>query len=170
MSNSLKNVVNTLFFVCILFISYSCKDNKHELTSEEEKMIEYSQPEYDSDNQCILFKDYMSNDIKENLDLQIDQGNHMTATLSCRFSFFNYGGAIRLSNAMKDDYYAVGIGSINAIKVLDKNDIISITDKRHDDKYGDWAFVNLTIGNAILHEVFLHYFLMLQEVHTIHHQ
>ena len=112
-------------------------------------------PEYDQERQVIYFKEQLRQDIKGDIavPLNINSPNHID--FACQFSFFNYGEEIRLFNGCDDDYFITGIGTINFAYVLKSEDNIEIVSKSHSEKYGDWALVNLTIGNTFVKDVFM---------------
>lgn len=140
---------------CLLLLCSSCRENKSGLSDSDIEMLENSQPEFDKKNQRINYKDCLEKDIKANLSVQLNTQNYNTATLACMFTYYNYGGNIRLCNAMKDDDFVLGIGKIQYMQTVNKNDQISITNKFDDDKYGEWALVNFSTNNFSVDNVFL---------------
>lgn len=112
-------------------------------------------PEYDQERQVIYFKEQLRQDIKGDIavPLNINSPNH--CDYACEFSFFNYGEDIRLFNGCNEDFFITGIGTIRYARVLKREDNIEIASKRHNEKYGDWALVNLTIGKELVADVFM---------------
>lgn len=108
--------------------------------------------EYDQKRQVIYDKKQLRQDIIGNIAV-VPYEKHFE--LSCEFSFFNYGQDIRLSNGCKDDFFITGIGMVKYAYVVEDKSAIEIESKSHNEKYGDWALVNLTINNKSFSDVFM---------------
>lgn len=143
------NITYYLLVLCSLIVTclISCEKKNSWLSKEDLERLNKSQPEFDTDNQIIYYKTEMKYDIKGDIEIPFNVNNPNTFDLACLFSFFNYGEDIRLFNACGDDFFITGIGTIQYAYVLQGEDNINITSKQHNEKYGDWAFVNLTLGN-----------------------
>lgn len=139
-----------LFYLFFLFLSsvISCKNNNNE-----PEWMSKIRPEYDQERQVIYFKEQLRKDIKA--DLGIDLGSFEQFKVGCEFSFFNYGEDIRLCNGIDDDVFHPAVGTIHYIHVLQTDEHIEIASKGHSEKYGDWALVNLAIGDNFVKDVFM---------------
>ncbi len=134
-----------LLFLCLI-CNYSCKNNQEKA---EEEWIKKHLPEFDSMEQIIYYKQTLYYDVKGEIYVPVPFGS-----LGCRFYFFNYGEEIKLFNEYYDDSF-VCCGDINYVHLLNNEDRISITSKKHNDKYGDWALVNIIIGSQKIDDVFM---------------
>ena len=75
--------------------------------------------------------------------------------LGCFFSFYNYGGDIRLFNGGWEDAF-VTVGELSFMHEIKENkDILTINERYEDDKYGEWAIAEVMIGSNTFKEVFV---------------
>lgn len=112
-------------------------------------------PEFDQERQVIYFKEQLRQDIKGDIAVPLNINSPNYLDFACQFSFFNYGEDIRLFNGCNDDFFITGIGTINYAYVLKNEDNIEIASKSRSEKYGEWALVNLTIGDTFVKDVFM---------------
>ena len=142
-------VLSMLCLVCTISCTTKSANNY-----DEPDWLSNTYPEYDQERQVIYFKEQLRQDIKGDIAVPfIDNTNEFG--FACELSFFNYGEDIRLFNGCKDDCFIMGIGTIIFAYVLESEDKIEIVNKNHSEKYGDWALVNLTIGNSLVKDVFM---------------
>ena len=144
-----------LFVLCMLCLAFNTSCTKNSANNKESDWMSKTRPEYDQERQVIYFKEQLSNDIKGDIDFPFDINRPNHFEIACRFSVFNYGEDIRLLNYCIDDCFITDFGTINCAYLLKSEDNIEIASKRHSKKYGDWALVNLTIGNIIVNDVFM---------------
>ena len=149
----LLGVLCTLTLTCLTF----CKEENNLLSKEDLERLTKSQPEYDSKNQVIYYKEEMKYDIKGDIAVPFNANNLQKIDFACQFSFFNYGEDICLFKGCEDDSFIKGIGTIYFAYVLKREDRIDIVSKQHNKKYGDWALVNLALGNnnAYVNDVYM---------------
>lgn len=142
--------------LCILFLicTISC-DKKSTDNYSEPEWMRNTYPEYDQERQVIYFKEQLRQDIKGDIAVPLNMNSPNHFNIACQFSFFNYGEDIRLFNGCKDDYFITSIGYINIAYALEEEDNIEIVSENHSEKYGDWALVNLKIGNTFMRDVFM---------------
>lgn len=143
--------------LCALFAlcSQSCKDNKEKAFDYDAEWLKNTTPEFDTERQVIYYKENMKYDIKGNIAVPYSINNTIEYKYACEFSFYNYGEDIRLFNGCNDDCFITGIGTIHYAYVLKREDKIEIASKMQNQKYGDWALVNLSIGNDYITDVFM---------------
>ena len=149
-----KLLTLALCTICITCFD-SCKDKKELFSKEDLEMLKKSEPEFDSERQCIYFKERRDYDINANIDVPFNINSPNDYNLACRLSFFNYGEDICLFNVCGDDLFITGVGTINYAYVLGKKDNIDIASKHHNEKYGDWALVNISYENNYVNNVFM---------------
>lgn len=149
--------INVYIVFCILLtLSYqSCQDNKGKSVEFDSEWLDNTSPGFDSKRQTIIYRESMRYDIKGNIAVPYTVTNSVKFNFGCEFTFFNYGGDIRLFNGCNDDCFITGIGIIRYAYVLKKEDNIEIASKIHSEKYGEWALANLTIGNEYVPDVFM---------------
>lgn len=112
-------------------------------------------PEYDKERQIIYYKEQISQDIKGDIAVPFNSKNPSLNDFACQFSYFNYGKDIRLYNGFYEDNFITGLGLINLVYAIENEDDIEIVSKRHSNKYGDWALVNISIGDYFVSDVFM---------------
>lgn len=144
-----------LGILCILTLTCLCScENKESETKEDiEGLMKNIQPEYNSKFQVICYKELIRYDIKSEIALPLNINNPKKFDFACDFLFFNYGEDICLFKDYGEDCFIIGVATINYIYVLKKEDQINIVNKEHNKKYGDWALVNLTLGNDHINDV-----------------
>ena len=149
--------INAYFVLGILLplCCLSCENSKEKTVEYNSERFDDTTPEFDSNRQSIIYKEYMSHDIKGNIAVPYTITNTINHKFCCEFSFFNYGEGIRLFNGCDDDTFITGIGTIRYAYVLKMEDNIEIASKRHNKKYGEWALANLNIGNESVTDVFM---------------
>lgn len=141
-----------VFFHIALYLSlsaciYSCKDNKG-------SHVDYATtPVFDTNRQTIIYRENRQQDIKGNIDVPYSARTN-SFNYSCSFSFYNYGDDICLYNGCLEDEFIFGF-EINYAHSLERDDKIVVVSKKHNAKYGDWALVNLTIGDKFFTDVFM---------------
>lgn len=143
------------FSTLLLLCSISCKNKDSSLSNEEIEMLNKLELEYDKNNHYIYYKELMEKDIRAEIDVPFNPNNPNEMLIACRFSFFNYGGDIRLFKGVRDDVFATSIGTIAYAKCLDNQDILFITNIFNDEKYGEWALGNVTITGITAFNVFI---------------
>lgn len=145
------------FIICAILIlcCISCKDSNGKTVDYDSEWFDNTTPEFDTKRQSIIYREHMRYDIKGNIAVPYTITNSISYNFCCEFSFFNYGEDIRLFNGCNEDFFITGIGTIRYARVLKREDNIEIASKRHNEKYGDWALVNLTIGKELVADVFM---------------
>ena len=151
----MNKIVIIIGLVACVFIISSCENKKNGLSKAELEEIQKFTPEFDSIHQNIYHKEIRKYDIKGEITVPFDLNNTKQIDIACGLTFFNYGDDIRLFNGCSDDFFVSGIGSINAVYVLREGDNIDIKSQKHNSKYGDWAIVDLFVGNQYVNDVFM---------------
>jgi hypothetical protein len=128
--------------------------NDKEKETDTDEFLKKSDPEFDSNRQVIYFKELRENDIQANLDFSFDM-NRNQINLGCMFTFYNYGGNIKLFNGYIDDSFVQTLGQINAILAIQNINEFTIGNRNTDEKYGDWAYVNVSNGMSTLTNIFM---------------
>lgn len=70
------------------------------------------------------------------------------------FSLFNYGDKIKLSNKISDDHFFDSYATDNIYAIIEKQDV-SIEKIDSIDKYGKYAFANITYNGTIVRNIFV---------------
>ena len=150
-----QHVITLALAILCLICNLSCNNNSEQSTDDIAEWLKKTEPEYDSERQSIIYREHMRYDIKGNIAVPININKSNLCDFLCEFSFFNYGDEIRLLNAYREDLFVTGLGTINYIRVLKKEDRIDFVSKARNEKYGEWALVNLTIENYNIKDVFM---------------
>lgn len=151
----MKNICNCFILFALSLIWLTSCEKKNINYDSEPEWLSKTYPEYDQERQVIYFKEQLNQDIKGNIDVPFDINNPKHVEFACEFSFYNYGGDIRLFNGCIDDCFIDGIGTISCAYALESEDDITINSKRHSEKYGDWALVSLNIKNTYINDVYM---------------
>ena len=106
--------INAYFVLGILLplCCLSCENSKEKAVEYDSERLDDTTPEFDSNRQSIIYKEYMSHDIKGNIAVPYTITNTINNKFCCEFSFFNYGEDIRLFNGCEEDTFITGIGTI----------------------------------------------------------
>ena len=144
----------TLFTLCLI-CNLSCNNKNEQYMDDIAERLKKTEPEYDSEQQSIIYRELMKYDIKGNIAVPININKSNLCDFLCEFSFFNYGDDIRLLNGYREDLFVTRLGTINYIRVLKKEDRIDFVSKAHNKKYGEWALVNIAIENYNIKDVFM---------------
>lgn len=141
------------FFAFVSFCALFCIscDNKKE---KNEEWLEKTLPEFDAEYKTIIFREARNHDIKGTIDVYYNTQKH-DFVFGCRFTYFNYGDDICLYNGYKNDCFVPFLGDLSFIHVLERKDKIDLMKKNHSEKYGDWALVNITMGEIFATNVFM---------------
>lgn len=144
-------LVYVLCVICMISCKYKSEQDKVKLNLETSGIYE---PEFDESYQKIIYKEETEYDIKSEI-IAFHTGDSMNpVACGIRYSFYNYGGDLRLLNGYRDDLFVIGLGEISYINHLSAVNI-KIISTHKSKKYGDWAFVNIPFGNNILKNVFM---------------
>ena len=157
--------LSVLLACSLSFFFTSCN-----LFNKSDKWYEKTQTEFDSERQLILYKDVSNYDLKVELTYavfndKIKQMNEINSLfgaeqedlsdINYQFSFYNYGGSIKLCNAYIDDAFIQDFTDILHIQVIKPSDVISIRNTYNDEKYGDYGIANINDGQNIINDVFV---------------
>lgn len=137
-----------LILCAFTFCCFSCKNEND--STRIDGVIVY--PEFDENNQSIIYKERVYYDIMRKWHIISD--DNLNKELICNFSFYNYGGNIRISDGVPDDVF-IGFGKLSFMHEIVNNDILTITERYKDNKYGEWAMAEVSIGFNVVDEVFV---------------
>lgn len=136
---------------CLICITCLCSCGNKEKQALN-RFLYMTTPEYVSEEQFIFFKDIYKQDIKAEIMCSLEKdevSDQIGIKLRTYFSFYNYGGAIRLFNGCGDDLFITNFAKIAYIKWLSEiDDRITIAEQHNDNKYGTWGIANISIGNS----------------------
>lgn len=103
----------------------------------------------------VLLPDIYCNFHKEGNIFWEDKTPEIPSTACFKACFFNYSGEIRLQDKYREDLY-LKLPSIVEFMELNDSCKLVITDTIHTQKYGDAAWLNLTLPNGkVINKVFL---------------
>lgn len=144
-----------LFIYPICYIAllcvYSCIQDPN---NESKEFLKETDPEFNTERQVIYFKEMRENDIQANIDYTLDMKNNKLS-LGCSFTYYNYGGFIKLYEGSIDDYFMNDLGQLLGIVPLQQINNFRIDSRNTDEKYGDWALVSITEGLRTISNIFM---------------
>jgi len=149
-NQKMQKAVNIIFYMIILLCISSCK-NKYE----EPEWMSKIYPEFDKERHVIYDKKQLREDIKGEIAVLLNHENPRHFDYVCELLFFNYGKDIKLYNGCEEDCFITSLGTIKYAHALKKEDNIIFIEKKHNEKYGDWALVNLNINNTLIKHVYM---------------
>lgn len=141
----------------IVIVLGACNQNRvPSLSKSETKWLENVTTEFDAENQLIIDKKVCNYDLRVKIEPAIfNEAKDDVKGINYSIQFFNYGSEIQLCSKYIEDAFIDNYTGINYIRLLEKTDVITITEKNTSVKYGEWAKVKLTIENRVVNDVLM---------------